>query len=209
LQRSENFLAQGRLIDGTKSRDPGNSPDVGVLRAGLLMGKITTGGLYAPSVYGVFASAYTSGGTTLNVGIPGAVELARRLGQSGTLNAIGPPTANGTNAVTSVTFSAVNVATGDITVSSLGVNKVAGTLLTPSDGSEVPIAFIPDWEYPLQVIDQDGISIAAVDFPKLPVAAVIDSPQLLPWPSDTSIQAYIVASLNGASGGQFVFSHRY
>ena len=44
-------LPGGGYIDGDQSGDAGNSPDTRVLRAGLLMGKITATGLYqAPGV---------------------------------------------------------------------------------------------------------------------------------------------------------------
>ena len=42
----------GTTIQGANSRDPGNTGYVDTLRAGLLMGKITTGGRYAPSIIG-------------------------------------------------------------------------------------------------------------------------------------------------------------
>ncbi len=211
LQRSENFLAQGRWIDGTKSRDPGNVGDPQVLRAGLIMGKITSGGLYAPTILGVTSGAYTSGGTTLTVSAAQAVEIARRIGSSGTatLKAVGPPTAAGTVAATAVTFSAVNQTTGALTVTSLGVDKVAGTFITAADGSETPLSFIPDWDYGVRVTDIDGTSLATVDFPKLPVSGIIDSSQFINWPSDTSLRAWIVANLNAAFGGQFIFDHPF
>jgi hypothetical protein len=41
-------LPGGRIINGTKSRDPGNGTTPQYLRAGLIMGKVTSGGLYAP-----------------------------------------------------------------------------------------------------------------------------------------------------------------
>ncbi len=203
------FLAGGKLIDGAASRDPGNTP-IWVLRPGLLMGKITATGLYAPSIIGVITGAYTSGGTTLTVTAAQAAEIARRVGSSGTatLNAIGPPTANGTLATTAVTYSAVNTTTGVITVTSLGVNKVAGTLLTAADGSQTPITMIPDG-YGTKVVD-DALLSVTVPFEEVPIAGVILSSLLLPvWPSDTSIQAWIRTSLSTASAGKFIFDDQY
>lgn len=210
LQRSESFLAQGRIIDGTLARDTGNS-DPTVLRAGLVMGKVTTGGKYTNWMIGAVQTAYTSGGTTLALTPAQAAEFLRRLGASGTATAkvIGPPSAAGTVAATSMTWSAVDVTTGNITITSLGVNKIAGSIVTAFDGSEVPLTFIPDWDYGVKTTDQDGNGVASVEFPHLPVSGVVNAPQLLPWPSDTSIQAYIKNNLSTAQGGKFTFSDGY
>jgi len=210
LNNSECWLPGGKTINGSASRDPGNTP-VGVLRPGLLMGKITATGLYAPSIVGVITEAYTSGGTELTVSVAQATELDRLVGQAGTaeLVAIGPPTAAGTVAVTDITHSAIVTATGVITVSSLGVDKIAGTLIAVKDGRQLPRTFIGDREYGIQVVDQDGTSVAAVDFPKVPTAGQIDASQLINWPSDTSLQTWIIGQINGDGGGFFVFDNRY
>lgn len=203
------YLSQGKVIDGLVARDPGNTPDVSVLRAGLLMGKITSGGKYANSIIGATTGAYTSGGTSLTVSAAQAVEIARRVGTSGTaaLYAIGPPTANGTNALTAITFSAINTTTGVLTVTSLGVDKVAGTLIGAADGSQVPLTLIPDG-YGIQVTDIDNTGVD-VEFAQMPIAGVIDSSQIINWPTDTSIQAWIRSSLSNASAGKFIFDDQY
>ena len=64
--RSETFLSQGRYIDGASSRDPSNTVDVTVLQPGLVMGKITSGGKYAPSIYDLTNGALTSTGATVS-----------------------------------------------------------------------------------------------------------------------------------------------
>lgn len=202
-------LSSGKIIDGANSRDSGNTGDLDVLRAGLLMGKITTGGKYAPSILGVLTGAYTSGGTTLTVSAAQAVEIARRVGTSGTgtLNAIGPPSAGGTVATTAITFSAVNTGTGDITVTSLGVNKIAGTFITAADGTESPRTMIPDG-YGVKVTDVDGSTNLSVPFALFPIAGVITATQLLPvWPSDTSLQNWVRDRLNDF--GKFVLDYGY
>ncbi len=203
-------LPLGKIIDGANSRDSSNTGDLDVLRPGLLMGKITATGLYAPSILGVISGAYTSGGTQLTVSLAQAAEIVRRVGSSGTgtLKAIGPPTANGINAVTAITYSAIDVTTGIITVTSLGVNKVAGTLITAADGTQVPTTVIPDG-YGIKVTDIDGTTNLSVPFPQLPIGGTIISANLLPVvPTDTTIQAYIEASgLN--LHGQFVFDWNF
>ncbi|MES2171106.1 MAG: hypothetical protein V4479_10375 [Actinomycetota bacterium] len=203
-ERQWGFLAGGKLINGALSRDPGNVP-VTVLRPGTLMGKITASGLYAPSIIGVTAGAYTSGGTSLTVSAAQAAEIVRRSGATGTgtLRVIGPPTAAGTVAVTSMTYSAVNVTTGVITLTSLGVDKVAGSLISVADGSQLPITVIPDG-YGVRVADWDGTNLT-VPFVELPISGVIITANLLPWPADASLQAWVETNLSTASGGKFVF----
>lgn len=215
LMRSESFLAGGKLIAGACSRDPGNTGDVGVLRNGLLMGKISsvvnslgTVNHYAPSILGVTTNAEAIGSTSIEAAAGVVTELVRRCGTTGTFKLTGPPSANGVVATETVTYSAASGTT--ITVTAIANAYVAGSFIQPTDGSETPLAFLPDWDYGLQVVDQDGTSISAVDFPKLPISGVVDSSQLLPaWPSDTSLQAWIVARLNDGAGGQYVFDHRY
>jgi hypothetical protein len=213
LQRSETFLAQGRLIDGTKSRDTGNNnpTDIGILRAGVVMGKITTGGKYANSFFDQLPGAFTNG-TSMTLSAAGATELVRRIGSSGTFTIVGPPSSGGTVAVTTVTYSAVNTTTGVVTVTAPGANYIAGSFIGDTDGSQTPVAFIPDWDYGVKVLDANGASVSAVDYPKLPVSGIVKASQLLPggaWPTDTSLQAWLVGKLNASFGGQYVFDYAY
>lgn len=204
----DSSLSLGKIIDGSESRDPTNTGDLDVLRPGTLMGMITASGLYAPSFVGAITGAYTSGGTTLTVSAAAAVELDRLVGQAGTaeLVAVGPPSAAGTVAVTSITHSAIDTSTGAITVSSLGVNKIAGTLIGVNDGRYTPLTLIPDG-YGVKVTDTDGTSID-VQFARFPIAGVITASQILPtWPSDTSLQAWIRDAMS--TYGKFVFDYGY
>lgn len=203
------MLPGGLVLDGAKTRDPDN-PDYSAdgataqkrLRAGLLVGQVTASGKYANSILGVLQAAYTSGGTELTVTAAQAAEIVRRVGSSGSLKAIGPPTAAGTVATTSVTFSDVDTATGVITVTDLGVDKIAGTFIAATDGSQTPLTFLPDgWE--LIVPDQDG----DLPFPQPPIAGNVNASNLLPWPSDSSLKAWVRSSLN--SYGKFVFTEQY
>src|SRR5260370_17077587 len=61
------FVPGLRTIDGSRSRDPLNTIDIDVLRAGILLGKITSGGKYAPSVLGVLTVAAAGPATSLTV----------------------------------------------------------------------------------------------------------------------------------------------
>ena len=124
-----------KLIDGSKSRDPLNGTDVDVLRAGLLLGKITSSGKYAPSILGTLSNAASSSATSLTVSAATATEIVRRIGTSGTFKLSGPPTAAGTMATQTVTFSAVNTTTGVITCSATSAAAIAGSFVQPTDGS--------------------------------------------------------------------------
>lgn len=200
------FLPRGGIIDASKSRDPGNTSLITTLRPGLLMGKITASGYWAPSIIGVTQGAYTSGGTSLTLTAAQATELVRRVGSSGTFKLVGPATAAGANNTTTVTYSAVNTGTGVVTITDIGANRIAGCLVSPSDGSETIMSMIPDGTgLPIHAID-----LANIEFPQIPVSGIIDSAQLLPvWPSDTTLRTYIRESLSTLSGGKFVFSDRY
>lgn len=202
------YLARGVLIDGTKASDIGNGTDVTVLRPGTLMGIITTSRLYANSVIDTLGVASTASATSLTISAPGAVEVVRRIGPTGTFILRGPPTANGTIANETVTYSAVNVTTGVITCSAVTNAYVLGSLIQPTDGSQNILSFIPDG-CGILVTDASNVR-TTVQWPNVPIEGPITSTQLLPWPTDTSIQAYIAAALSNAAGGpQFEMSHLY
>src|SRR5262245_29491707 len=87
------YLGGGRVIDGAKARDAGNTGDTDTLRPGLLMGKVTATGKYATSILGISSLAYTSPGTSITVTPAQASDILRRVGATGNLNYVGPPTA--------------------------------------------------------------------------------------------------------------------
>lgn len=118
-ENGKHLLPTGVVVDGTKSRDPGNTGYTDTLRAGMLLGKITATGKYAPSVIGVTTVAYTPGASTVTVGLAAAAELVRRIGTSGTFTLTGPAVASGTVRSATVTYSAVDTATGIITVTAM------------------------------------------------------------------------------------------
>jgi len=111
------------IMDGSKSRDIRNTPTT-IIGPGLIIGKITSGGKYAPSIIGTVGSSYAGTATSLTLSVASAVELVRRVGSSGTFKLTGPPTASGTVRTVTVTYSAVDTATGVVTISAIGVNEV-------------------------------------------------------------------------------------
>lgn len=115
------FLPGGKIVDSSLSADAGNTGAVRILREGMLMGKITASGLYAPSVLGVLTVAYdaSAAGVSMTVAAATATEIVRRLGASGTFKLTGPDVASGTVRTATITYSAVNTTTGVITVTDI------------------------------------------------------------------------------------------
>lgn len=135
------MLPGGVVLDGSKMRDPDN-PDYNAstdpyaqmrLRAGLLVGKITSNSKWANSVIGVSTGALAGTGTTLTLAsVQQAVELVRRVGATGTFKLTGPPSESGTVRTSTVTYSAVNTGTGAVTITALGVNQAEDVRLAPA-----------------------------------------------------------------------------
>ena len=117
------WLPGGRFIDGTKSRDTNNTPEIDRLQAGLLMGKVTSSGYYAN--WSIDQNTVDFDGTTsLTLSTAGATELVRRIGSTGNLVLTGPPTAAGTVRQLTVAYTAVNTSTGVVTTTAANVNEV-------------------------------------------------------------------------------------
>ena len=208
LSDIEWYLAGGRIIDGANASDPGNTPDVFVLRAGLLMGKITASGLYGASIIDTTQGAYTAGGTSITLTAAGAAELVRRVGTSGTFTLTGPPAAAGVVARSTVTYSAVNTTTGVVTITSPGISFISGSFVQPTDGSQDPVTLIPDG-WGKTVLDIDFLTRISIPFDYFPVGGLIQSSQIINWPSDTSLQSFLVGKLSQQGGSKFFFDHLY
>lgn len=197
------FLAGGGIIDGT-SRDGGNTDNLFLLRPGLLMGRVTATKKWKPSLIGVTTVAYTSGGTSLTVSAAHAAELLRRVGASGTFNLYGAATAGGALTTTTVTYSAIDTGTGVITITDIGANRIAGSLVTAADGSQVPRSVIGDG---MGVVVPSDSSDA--DWPHLPIGGVVESAKVLNWPADVTLQTFIKDSMAGNGMGTFTFNDAY
>lgn len=205
-------LPQGRTIAGACTRDPGNTP-VTRIRAGMMMGVISTVvnslgtvGYYAPSILGVTTNAEATGSTSIQASAAVVTELLRRCGATGTFKLIGPGSAGGTIITETVAYSAAS--STNITVTALTNSFIAGSFICPTDGSENPVTFLPNG-WPIQAVDGDGNSVDQM-MGHVPINAIIDSSELLPaWPSDASLQAWIVSRLSRDGGGQFIFDHLY
>lgn len=141
------FLAGGVILDGTKTRDSNNSDSTSRLRAGMLLGKITSGGKYTNAVIGVLDAAY-DGSTSLTLDTAAeATELVRRVGATGTFTLTGPPTASGTVRSLTITYSAVNTTSGVVTVTAANVNEVQTLNWTNS----------PSGTFRIRITDYNGV----------------------------------------------------
>ncbi len=201
-------LPGGRYLDGTKARDTSNTGDTDRLQAGTIIGKLTAApNDYANSIIGLSTVALTTVATTLQTTAAVAQEIVRRIGTSGTFKLIGPPSAAGTVATTTVTFSAVNTSTGAITITATGVAYVANSIIAPTDGSEAPITFISDVDGdPVIVTDSDGTSLPRVELPKFPIGGVVISNNLIFYSSlDSSLKTWLKQQISTALGPKFVF----
>lgn len=212
-------LAGGKIIAGASSRDPLNTGAVNVLRAGLPMGKITATGKYAPSCLGVTTgtsaqngTAYTSGGTSIAVSVATATEIYRRVGATGNLYFVGPPSAAGTVAVLGpIAYSAIVVATGIITTATLGANLVIGSWVCAPDGTHLPLTVINDsmGGYGVPVTDPMTSTDVDVPFPDFPIGGTLISANIINWPADASTKTWIFDKLNASGAGRFTGDHVY
>lgn len=191
----------GGQVVGAKSRDPGNSPDVEILRTGTIMAKNSTNGLYAVWAIGTFQAATLASATSLTLTPAEAVELVRRIGTSGVFTVVGSATASGAIVTEVVTFSGVNTTTGVVTVTAMTSAFVAGSVVTEANYT-VPTTFV-DYANGLTV-PTDGTNRL---WAHIPTAAHVKASALLPWPSstNTSLRTHIRTSLSTVSGGKFVF----
>lgn len=144
----DGLLAGGKVIDSSKCRDPGSVDNSGFLRPGLLMGKVTASKKYANSVIGASTGALTNSGTTLASSAAIVAELIRRLGNATTAFSLtGPPVASGVVRTLTVTPSAMNTTTGDITITNPSVNSV----------QTLNFANSPAGTFRLRITDSSGV----------------------------------------------------
>jgi len=200
----DQYVPSFRFIDGTKTRDTGNTP-TSVLRAGLILGKITSSGKYANSIIGLSGVLHDTSVVTTTMTLPAAVvtEIQRRIGTSGTFKIIGPPTAAGTVATETVTFSAIASST-TITITATSADFAAGSIIAPADGSEVPITVLPN-PFGVDVADTAGNSVDQ------PLSLFVRGGDLIATQivnlteADASVQTWLKAQLKAA--GYFTFNN--
>ena len=205
IRKSDNgvrYYEGGIPIDGTYSGDAGNTGNVDVLRAGKIMVKKNTGGLWRNFIIGKTTAAYVDNDTTLTVGAATATEVARLIvatGGSVSLSLIGPPSAAGTVAATAITVSAASGTT--LTISDLNLAKVTDSLiaLPAAAYTDGTFGFIDDGTG-IKCSDEDGVRLN-VPCPLMLVGGSIDESQIIDLPADTSTVTYLKGLLNSAANG--------
>jgi hypothetical protein len=130
-------LPSGRIIEGAYSRDPRNTGDVTTLRGGMILGRRTNSGKYAPSIIGPITVAAVGADTTLTVSAATGVELDRRIGAGGVFKLVGPTTDGGANVrerklsysvnTAGVITLAANSAVAEVQLCTLSAVATAGT----------------------------------------------------------------------------------
>jgi hypothetical protein len=193
------YKVGGGVINGSKSRDPNNTPDVRVLRSGTIMARNATTNRYGVWAIGTFQAATTASATTFTLTAAEAVELVRRIGASGSLTVVGSATAGGALVTEVVTYSAVNISTGAVTVTAMTSAFVAGSVVTEASFT-VPTSMI---------VETTGILIPETgdrDW-QVPIGGQVIAANLLPWPAsaNTTLRNHIRTSLSTLPGGKFVF----
>lgn len=205
------YLPTLAQINGSLSRDTGSVP-TDLLRAGLIMGKITATGLYRNSIIGVTTAAYVDNDLTITVPAAVATEVARLITVAAgnvSLKLIGPATdaAAGSIVSTAVTASAASGTT--ITVADLNVAKVSGSLITPADGAETPVTVLPN-SAGIDVLDTAGTNINQMMGLFLRGADLIATQIVNLTEPCAAVQAWLKQQLNGggtSSKGLFTFDN--
>ena len=200
------YLPGGAEID-LRSRCPANAPNTDVLLPGLVLGKVSATKRYATAILGRTSTAVTALSTSLTVPVATAVELARRIGASGTFTITGPPAAAGTVARAVVTYSAVNVTTGVITHTATGVAYIAGSFAQPVDGSDDPVTFIDDG-YGELMANIDGVAEDQI-LSRFLIGGKVYTAKIVDYPTDPSLQAWLKAKLSKAGRSYFTFDDEF
>ena len=189
------------------SASAGVGPYAGILQAGLLMGVISTPSadlaysgttsnlLYGASIYGLTGAAIT-GSSTGTMQVPAAVgaEILRRVGATGTLLVIGPASTGATQTINVQTLTLTSITHNSAVYWTLNFTPptdsyVIGSLLAASDGSGYPVTLV-DEEDGIRVTDAAGASIAAVQFPRVPVGGgVLNVASLINYSSGAAVTA--------------------
>lgn len=190
-----------------------------LLSRGLMIGKITAAagnvpssdiGKYAPTLLGILTASASSGATSLVVSAAQAVAIAARVGSTGTntISVVGGPTAGGTVAQQTLTFSAINTSTGAITVSATSAAYVIGSAIVATDGSQLPLALLGGHEYGLTTVGPTGAQVSA-QIARLHLAGQIISSRVPGLMSLDSTTTKYFKNLLNSSGRHFLWNDEY
>lgn len=199
------YLPGGKIIKASVSADPDNTGALRLLRAGLVMGKISSSGLYAPSIMGLTNAAAIVGATSITATAQAVTELVRRVGASGTFTIVGPPSAAGIVQTETVTYSAASGTT--ITCSALSNAYISGSYIMPTDGSQNPISFI-DKDFGILVTDEYGTD-QDQPWPLVPIMAVVTTANIVNYSTDSSLKNWLKGLMSVKGRGKFIFDDEF
>lgn len=195
------YIPYPATIDGTLSWWPANTPYTWQLPAGLMMGQVTSTKKYTNALYGLTTAATSASSTGVTVSTATAAYLLSRGGASGTFLLIGPPTAGGSNATQTVTYSAINTTTGVITASAISAATVSGSLVQPMDGSQVIKTLIAD-TYGVKVVDAFNTTRVDNFDPRLLLGGgVVNQGYIIDYPSDATLKTFVKTALKNFCAG--------
>lgn len=208
VTRSDNhreFYPGGVPVDGAISRDLTNTGDTDILQAGTLLGMVIASKKFAVSIMGNLGVLHDTSVVTTALTLPAAVavELDRRIGQSGNLTLTGPVVTDGTLNTETVAFTAVNTTTGVVTITATTNDFAIGTWVQAADGSEILKGLVNDG-FGLPVFDRTDQTNETVDLETLIVGAFIRTSQVLSVSADTTLIAEMKKQLR-ASGLGYLF----
>jgi hypothetical protein len=182
---------------------------------GITTGAITYSATIA-TLYGNINTALNAAFGTSAIVASGASLAALILTFSGTGYSGRPIASVSFNPVTAASFTINGTTLVDgtpipVAASTAGVTAVTadegefivGSLVQPADGSQTIKTFV-DEEDGIRVTDINGNGLN-IQFPRIPITGgVVNAPNIVNYPSDPSLQAYVKAALN--LSGPFIFS---
>ena len=204
------FVPGGVVVDGSISRDPGNTNWEQGTAGRALLGQVTSSNKYAPPRSArCLPPTATARATQLTVDPATAVELARRIQSAGgsSFNLTGPAATGGTVQTLAVSFSAIDTTTGVVTITPLGSTGLfaAGSLVQPVDGSQTILGILGE-PWGLLVTDAENRAINLdVRCGRLVIGGKIDPALLIDYPADPAIRAWLKSQLRANTGGTFIF----
>jgi hypothetical protein len=83
---------------------------------------------------------------------------------------------------------------------------VTGSIIGPTDGSQIPLTFIDDWTPGISTQNYLGANLTQVDFGRFPIAGVIDTGQIINYPADPSARLWLETQMSTLIGGKFIFA---
>jgi hypothetical protein len=224
-QNGKMVLPGGKILDGAESRDPLNTGYLTTLRAGMLLGKITASGKYAPTIIGLTTADTSTGSTDLTVIESAGDELERRVGASGNLRLIGAPTDTGVVAISaSLGYDSIAAASGGNRVITLSANAPAvyvdGSFLCAADGTHLPMGIFGK-ETGIKVTDDDGNNLD-IELHQLLIGGIVIAGNIINYPAAalTTLRQWVKNALNSRTslavgvislnqGGTFKFDDDY